>query len=122
MRSIRERILKEAAGSPGPPPPVVAVRSIRERILKGKMATLRSAPRRCCSEVDPGEDTESRTPGRIRALGAGVAVRSIRERILKGRKTTTPPAGQGGCSEVDPGEDTESLTISSAWRQARWLQ
>ena len=62
---------------------VVAVRSIRERILKGRR-TLRSIqPAYSCSEVDPGEDTERFSPP---ALGGG----------------------GGGCSEVDPGEDTES--------------
>ena len=59
------------------------MRSIRERILKGSRETsvVHSPPG--CSEVDPGEDTESASLPRSPRLAVAVAVRSIRERILK---------------------------------------
>ena len=61
-----------------------------------------------CSEVDPGEDTESdRSPACSRQSSA-VAVRSIRERILKAGRFFIAISISVSCSEVDPGEDTES--------------
>ena len=110
---------------------MVAVRSIRERILKDELRASARQIREGCSEVDPGEDTES--PERqkryashacvavrsirerilkvqINALQVGksqVAVRSIRERILKDDFSERPGAYRVRCSEVDPGEDTE---------------
>ena len=83
VRSIRERILKDPERSGWRGRNCVAVRSIRERILKGGETGRRLRMENCCSEVDPGEDTER----------------------LEERGEVVPLVG---CSEVDPGEDTES--------------
>ena len=50
-----------------------------------------------CSEVDPGEDTES-------------------------RDQQTDPGSIRGCSEVDPGEDTESSVGESPHSSTTALQ
>ena len=59
------------------------MRSIRERILKVQNTQTPRPGRVSCSEVDPGEDTES---------------------VIR----FTVGGNHQGCSEVDPGEDTES--------------
>ena len=58
------------------------MRSIRERILKAAGGPPALEEGGGCSEVDPGEDTES-------------IMRIIDQARMR------------GCSEVDPGEDTE---------------
>ena len=58
MRSIRERILKDDQRGDLLAALGVAVRSIRERILKVLQFVDPEPLAHSCSEVDPGEDTE----------------------------------------------------------------
>ena len=58
VRSIRERILKAEPTTSNQARDSVAVRSIRERILKDVRFVIREVSFNGCSEVDPGEDTE----------------------------------------------------------------
>ena len=63
------------------------MRSIRERILKVTGSVGMFAVGFGCSEVDPGEDTESSRRTAVPSASEPVAVRSIRERILKVRRS-----------------------------------
>ena len=83
MRSIRERILKATPRLGICTGRGVAVRSIRERILKEPYGLKLALFSLSCSEVDPGEDTESDIYAPDADYIGVVAVRSIRERILK---------------------------------------
>ena len=69
VRSIRERILKVRGRNVFTYRRSVAVRSIRERILKVLSNVRRMFAGSGCSEVDPGEDTESWERAIRRPLG-----------------------------------------------------
>ena len=98
------------------------MRSIRERILKDLAGVGDDDRHTGCSEVDPGEDTESRETHPHKTGESSVAVRSIRERILKGHHVERDPVVPGGCSEVDPGEDTERVCVTVFERPEDALQ
>ncbi len=70
-----------------------------------------------CRDIDPVEDTESVSlTATCRIMDIAVAGISIRLRILKGACQTPPVVAAISCRDIDPVEDTESTEVAHVVR------